>query len=68
MGGWKGHEGRGESMGCQTDSRNGVSESGQPDYRNSCGGRCRVRTGESWCSDRRDLAAGREEPVCGRND
>ena len=48
------------------DSRNGVSESGQPDYRNSCGGRCRVRTGESWCSDRRDLAAGREEPVCGR--
>ena len=42
----------GASVGCQTVGGNGISESGQSDHRNSCGRRCRIRSGEPWSSNR----------------
>ena len=62
------YKGRRQSVGCQTERRNGISKSGQSDYRNSCGGRCRIWSGESWCSDRRNLAACGEKPLSSWHD
>ena len=40
--GWEGHQQGGESLGCAPERRDGVSESGQPDYRYCGGGGCRI--------------------------
>lgn len=67
MGKRKRYERSGESVGCQTIRRNGISESGQSDHRNGGRRRRRIRTGESGRAGGRDLEAGGRKPERCRN-
>ena len=67
MGGRKRHPGSGGAVECQAVGGDGVPESGQPDHRDCGGGRRRIRTGESWRSDRRDMEAGGGQPAFSGN-
>ena len=49
------------------ECRNGLSEPGQPDHRNSGRRGCRIRTGKSRSSDKRNMEKSRGQSACCRD-